>query len=143
MERSEFVFSDCRRFLASPSVTKQLLIKHCSFVVTIVQASVLSDLKAVMNDVPDVYVLYAAGGASFLAELEWTSQGENTLPPVVPHQLATISHSQFYAIVAAHHEHFAASGQTYTRIAAMYRPHEDLVLTVTNDATLRSTVRTC
>lgn len=140
---SEWVLSECRRFSASILVTKELVLNLGSFVtkkLTLLDACAVENL---VKDVANLYVSAAAGIEKVVAERNEANEDGEALPPVVPHQLAALSHSKFCSIVATHRERLLASGWTPIRVDAMEQEHKDLVRAIATETTLRDAVYEC
>lgn len=60
-----------------------------------------AEVGALLKDVARLYISAAAGINKIIAGLDNTNQSCEQMPAVLPHQLATLQHANFCAIVGA------------------------------------------
>lgn len=143
LDCSDWILSECRRFSASLSATKQLIMNLGSFVTTKLALLDASAVERLVKDIADLYLASAVGVSSIVAERDDANESDEALPPVVPHQLAAISHSEFCTIVATHRERLVASGWTAITLDAMEQEHKDLIRTIAAEPVLRAAIDAC
>lgn len=105
-----WVLSDCRRFSASISETRQLVMSLGSFVTNMLQNLDASAVEHVMSDFVIIHVSCAVDISSTVAEQDQANQSDCALPPVFFHQLAMLSHSELCTMVGTHRERLVAFG---------------------------------
>ena len=80
------------RFLVSISGGNKLVINLGSFVVDKVALVDASGIECLVKAVANLYIPSAAGVDDIVAERNSVNKSNETLPPVVPHQLAVLLH---------------------------------------------------
>ena len=92
---SEWVISDFHRFLVSISGAKKFVMNLELFVVDKVALVDAPNTKRLAKAVANLYVSSSAGVDDIVAERNASNESNEALPPVVPLQLAVLSHSEF------------------------------------------------
>lgn len=102
-----------------------------------------SAVKHVVKDTANLKLASAVGVSGPVADRDDANESDTALPPVVPHQLAAISHSQFCTIVVTHRERLAASGWTLIQLDGIKQDRKDLVRTIAAESALSSATDAC
>ena len=130
LDESEWVLLECHRLSASISGAKQLAINRGSFVMDKVALVDAPGVERLVKDFSNIYVLSAAGVDVIVDEHNAPNKSDKALPPVIPHQLAALSHHDFCSVVRTHQERLVATGWTVTCLYVMEQKHQDLVQSV-------------
>ena len=57
------------------------------------------DVERLVKAVANLYASSAAGVYAIVAELNAANESDEALPPVIPHQMAALSHYEFCSVV--------------------------------------------
>jgi len=96
-----------------------------------------------VKDVANIYLSSATGVGSIVAEHDEVNERDEMLPPVVPHQLAAIAHSEFCSIVGTHWECMMAANWTPIANDAMEQEHKELLRAVAAKLALHAAIDAC
>ena len=99
LDDSEWVVSECHRFSVSISGAKQLVMNLGLFVMDKVSIIDAPYIELIVKAVANLYVSSAAGIDAIFAEQNAANESNEALLPVLPHQLETLSHSEFCSVV--------------------------------------------
>ena len=103
LDESEWVLSKCHRFLASILGANQLVMNLGLFVMDEVDPVNSPNVKRLVKAFANLYVSSAAGLDDIVSERNAANESNNAHPPVVPHQLTALLHSDFCSVVWTHH----------------------------------------
>ena len=70
----------------------------------------IPEIKCLVNGVSNLYLGSAAGVIHVLAESNVVNESDEVLPPVVPHQLVVLTHSEFCCVIYTQQELILAAG---------------------------------
>ena len=143
LDGSEWVLSDCRRFAASLPETKQLIMNLGSFVINKLASVEAGDFDQSVKNVASLYVNSAAGVGGIVAERNQANESDEALPPVIPHQLAQQSHSDFCGVVRNQRERLLAAGWTSTSLDTMEQEHQALRRAFNAEPSLHALLSSC
>lgn len=143
LDASHSILFQCSRFSASSSATKQLNMNLWSFVTIKLALLDASAVEHFVDDIADLYLASAARVSSIVAECDNAIESDEALLLVVPHQWATISHSQFCTILSTHRERLVASGWTPILLQAMEQGYKDLARSTVTEPPLRAAIDVC
>ena len=85
------------------------------------------NIKRLVKDVANIYVSSFAGIDAIVDERNAANKSDKVLPPVFPHQMAALSHSEFCTVFRTHQERLVATGWIATCIDLMEQEHQYLV----------------
>eukprot|EP00171_Calliarthron_tuberculosum_P006802 IDg6802t1 len=145
LDVSEWMFSRSKLFATRLDKVHEFVFNQGTFVEEKLEGITNDELKHFIRDVGMLFVEAIDGVNSICSERDARNEAadeSSKLPPVLPHEIITIRHSQFYGIVRAHRERLLSTW-TPVDIDTLEQQHQNLQEMVSRESALKDTIKLC